>query len=639
MMKRFSKILIANRGEIAVRIMRTCRAMGIATVGVYSEFDCDARHVRLADQAVPIGGAAAKESYLNIEKIIAAARLTRADAIHPGYGFLAENAAFASVCEDSGFVFIGPRASVIEALGSKSEARRLAQEAGVPVVPTPAENEFPKLIKAALGGGGRGMRIVRNAREFKEAFVAAKGEAERAFRDGTLLVEKYVEGARHVEVQIFGDHQGNVMHLFERDCSVQRRHQKIIEESPSPAVTPEIQGRMTDAAVALARKAGYTNAGTVEFLLAPSGEFYFIEVNTRIQVEHPVTEMVTGLDLIRLQIEIAQGGKLLAEQPMQRGHAIEARLYAEDPANGFLPSTGTLHVWQPPETSPGVRIDSGVEEGSKIGIYYDPLLAKVIAHAEDRDSAIRKLAHALRNFAAQGMQTNREFLIAVLESEEFKGGRAHTGFQLPVSAKADEELDRVFCWVVWMYIERTEHARRTILPSIPPRFRNNPTPAPAMKFAIGKNEYRIDSGKSAVETLSVGAEHVDALIEGVRYRFHIRQDGTEYYVRSTIGQRQVTRLPRFPEKTAGSQHQSANSPMPGQVLRILVAEGQKVKPGDGLVVLEAMKMEQTIKATIQGVVRAVLVKPAEVVAPGQMLVEIEAVEDANEHTSSSAAKH
>jgi acetyl/propionyl-CoA carboxylase alpha subunit len=639
MMKRFSKILIANRGEIAVRIMRTCRAMGIAAVGVYSEFDRDARHVRLADQAVPIGGAAAKESYLNIEKIVAAGRLVGADAIHPGYGFLAENAAFAFACEDAGLAFIGPRASVIEALGSKSEARRLAQEAGVPVVPTPAENEFPKLIKAALGGGGRGMRIVRNAREFKEAFAAAKGEAERAFGDGELLVEKYIEGARHVEVQIFGDHHGNVMHLFERDCSVQRRHQKIIEESPSPAVTPEIQSRMTDAAVALARKAGYTNAGTVEFLLAPSGEFYFIEVNTRIQVEHPVTEMVTGLDLIRLQIEIAQGGKLLAEQPMQSGHAIEARLYAEDPANGFLPSTGTLHVWQPPETSPGLRIDSGVEEGSEIGVYYDPLLAKVIAHAEDRDSAIRKLAHALRNFAAQGMQTNREFLIAVLESEEFRSGRAHTGFQLPVSPAVDEKLDRVFCLVTRAYIERTEHTRRTVLPSIPPRFRNNPTAAPAMKFAIGKSEYWIDSGKSAVETLAVGAEHVDALIEGVRYRFHIRQDGMEYYVRSTFGQRQVTRLPRFPEKTAGSQHQSANSPMPGQVLRILVAEGQKVKSGDGLVVLEAMKMEQTIKATIQGVVRAVLVKPAEVVAPGQMLVEIEAVEDANEHASSSAAKH
>jgi propionyl-CoA carboxylase alpha chain len=638
-MKTFKKILIANRGEIAVRIMRTCREMGIATVAVYSEFDRDALHVRLAEQAVPIGGAAAKESYLNIEKIIAAARLTGADAIHPGYGFLAENAEFAAACEESGIIFIGPSADVIRALGAKNEARKLAQEAGVPVVPTPAENEFPKLIKASLGGGGRGMRIVRNAAEFKEAFAAAKGEAERAFGDGALLVEKYIEGARHVEVQIIGDHHGRVMHLFERDCSVQRRHQKIIEESPSPAMTPETRGRMTEAAVALARKVGYTNAGTVEFLLSPSGDFYFIEVNTRIQVEHPVTEMVTGMDLIRLQIEMAQGRKLPDAQPEQNGHAIEARLYAEDPANDFLPSIGKLHVWRPPETSAGLRIDSGVEEETEIGVYYDPLLAKVIAHAEDRDSAIRKLTHALRSFAAQGVQTNREFLIAMLDSEEFQSGRAHTGLKLPVSAKADEELDRGFCGVARAYIERSEHARRTILPSIPPRFRNNPTAAPAMKFAIGKSEYRIDSGKSAIEMLSVGDEHVDALVEGVRYRFHIRQHGAEYYVRSTLGQRRVTRLPRFPDKTAAGQHQSANSPMPGQVLRILVAEGQQVKPGDGLIVLEAMKMEQTIKATIQGMVRAVLVKTAEVVAPGQMLVEIEAVEDANEHASSSAAKH
>jgi propionyl-CoA carboxylase alpha chain len=637
-MKRFSKILIANRGEIAVRIMRTCREMSMATVAVYSDFDRDALQVRLADQAVPIGGAQAKESYLNIEKIIAAAKLSGAEAIHPGYGFLAENAQFAMACEKSGIVFIGPRADVIRALGSKAEARKLAQEAGVPVVPTPAHDEFPKLIKASLGGGGRGMRIVRNAAEFKEALAAAKGEAERAFRDGTLLIEKYIECARHVEVQIFGDHYGDVMHLFERDCSVQRRHQKIIEESPSPAVTPEIRSRMTDAAMALARKVGYTNAGTVEFLLAPSGDFYFIEVNTRIQVEHPVTEMVTGLDLIRLQIEIAQGGKL-PEAPQQTGHAIEARLYAENPANNFLPSTGTLHVWRLPETSAGLRIDSGVEEGSEIGVYYDPLLAKVIADANDRESAIRKLTHALRNFAAQGVQTNRGFLIAVLESEEFKGGKAHTGFQLPVASAADEEQDRVFCSVTRVYIERTEHARRTILPKIPPRFRNNPTPALAMKFAIGEREYQVGNARGTIDILSVGENHVNALVKGVRYRFDICQRGDDYYVRSSLGQQRVTRLPRFPETTAGGQHQSANSPMPGQVLRILVAEGQPVKPGDGLIVLEAMKMEQTIKATIQGVVRAVLVKPAEVVAPGQMLVEIEAVEDANEHASSTAAKH
>jgi acetyl/propionyl-CoA carboxylase alpha subunit len=643
-MKHFCKVLIANRGEIAVRIMHTCREMGIETVAVYSDFDRDAPHVRLAGQAVLIGAAPARESYLSIEKTITAARLAGADAIHPGYGFLSENAALAAACEEAGLAFIGPSAEVIRALGSKKEARKLAQEAGVPIVPTPAEGEFPRLIKASLGGGGRGMRIVRNAAELQEALSAARGEAERAFGDGDLLVEKYVEGARHVEIQIFGDHHGNVMHLFERDCSIQRRHQKIVEESPSPAVTPEIRRQMTDAAMALARKIGYTNAGTVEFLLAPSGDFYFIEVNTRLQVEHPVTEMVTGLDLVRLQIEIAQGGKLPAELPKQTGHAIEARVYAEDPANDFLPSTGVLHVWQPPEPATGLRIDSGVEEGSEIGVYYDPLLAKVIAHGADRESAIRKLTYALRNFSAQGLHTNREFLIELLENKEFQAGRAHTGFQLPASAPFDEALDRTFCSVTRAYIERSEHARRRILPSIPPRFRNNPTAAPAVKFAIGNREYRVDSAPSAVEVLSFGLDHVDALVidslgNGVRYRFNIRQHGADYYVRSALGQRQITRLPRFPEKTAGSQHQSANSPMPGQVLRILVVEGQSVKPGDALVVLEAMKMEQTIKATIQGVVRAVLVKTAEVVAPGQMLVEIQSVEDADEHASSSAAKH
>jgi acetyl-CoA carboxylase biotin carboxylase subunit len=638
-MKIFSRILIANRGEIAVRIMRSCRAMGIETVAVYSDFDRDALHVRLADQAVPIGAAPARESYLNVEKIISAARITGADAIHPGYGFLSENAAFAAACEEAGIVFIGPSAGVIRAMGSKIEARKQAQAAGVPIVPRPGENEFPKLIKASAGGGGRGMRIVRSAAEFQEAFSAAQGEAERAFGDGALLVERYIEGARHVEVQIFGDHHGNVMHVFERDCSVQRRHQKVIEESPSPAVTPEIRRRMTDAAVALARKIGYTNAGTVEFLLAPSGDFYFIEVNTRIQVEHPVTEMVTGLDLIRLQIEVAQGGKLPAAQPQQMGHAVEARLYAEDPANDFLPATGKLHVWEPPDSSAGLRVDSGVEEGSEIGVYYDPLLAKVIAHAEDRESAIRKLTHALRNLAAQGLQTNREFLIALLESPEFQSGRAHTGFQLPVSPIADEATDRVFCSVARAYIERSEQARRQVLPSIPPRFRNNPTAAPVVKFKVGTREYQSNSAQSALEILSFGDGHTDALVNNVRYRFHIRHHGADYYVRSALGQRQITRLPRFPEKSAAGQHQSANSPMPGQVLRILVAEGQRVKPGDALMVLEAMKMEQTIKATIQGVVRAVLVKTADVVAPGQMLVEIESVEVANEHASCSAAKH
>jgi propionyl-CoA carboxylase alpha chain len=633
-MKSLSRILIANRGEIAVRIARTCREMGISTAAVYSSFDRNAPHVRITDQAVPLGGSTPRESYLDIEKIIAAARSTAADAIHPGYGFLAENAGFAAACQAAGIVFIGPGPEVIRTLGSKIEGRRLAQAAGVPVVPAPAEDEFPRLIKAAAGGGGRGMRIVRSAMEYKEAVAAATGEAERAFGNGALLVEKYIEGARHVEVQILGDHHGNVMHLDERDCSVQRRYQKIIEESPSPSVTPELRRRMGEAAVALARKAGYTNAGTVEFLLAPNGEFYFIEVNTRIQVEHPVTEMVTGLDLVRLQIEIAQGGALPAKKPVQNGHAIEARLYAEDPGNNFLPSTGTLHVWQPPEVAAGLRIESGVQEGSEIGVHYDPLLAKVIAHAADRDAAIRKLTYALKQFAAQGVQTNREFLIQVLESEGFRAGRAHTGFQLPVRGAAQPQTDQLFAEIAYCYRLQSEYKQRRILPSVPLRYRNNPYPAPAAKFEIADRQFQVTA--PGFDALLMDDDSIAALIEGVRHHFHVRRVGETYFIRSGLGQRTVQALPRYP-RAASSDRQAANSPMPGQVLRVAVAPGDRVCPGDPLVILEAMKMEQTVRATMSGVVNAVLVKPGEIVSPGQMLVEISSVEGSDEHTSSSAA--
>jgi propionyl-CoA carboxylase alpha chain len=643
-MTSFRRILIANRGEIALRIMRTCHVMGIETVAVYSDFDFHALHARLADQAIPIGLAAARDSYLNIPAILDAARRSGADAIHPGYGFLAENAGFAAACEEAGIAFIGPRSTVIRALGSKVGGRRLAQDAGLPVAPAAAEKEFaqlgfPVLIKASSGGGGRGMRIVRSAGEFQESYASARGEAERAFADGTLLVEKYIEGARHVEVQIFGDHQGNLLHLFERDCSIQRRHQKVIEESPSPAVTPKIRERITAAAVALGRKIGYTNAGTVEFLLAPSGEFYFIEVNTRIQVEHPVTEMITGLDLIRLQIEIAQGRPLPPEPPCQNGHALEARLYAEDPENDFLPATGTLHVWEPPPAMEGVRVDSGVEEGTEIGVHYDPLLAKVIAHAADRETAINKLSLTLRNFAAQGITTNRDFLLDVLEHEEFRSGRAHTGFRLPPRAHAEEsgKEDEICATVAAAYIEHTEHQHRRVLPSIPVRFRNNPHPSPALKVAIGGREYLARAGGPGLQILSVNDDQVDALAGGVRYHFRVRRHGDEYYVHSSLAQRKVVRLPRFPRRAGTGSQEAANSPMPGQVLRVLVAQGQRVKPGDPLVALEAMKMEQTIKAATAGVVAAILVKPGQMVAPGQMLVEIQSTEDANEHADSSTA--
>jgi len=644
LMTPFRRILIANRGEIAVRIIRTCRAMGVETVAVYSDFDVNALHVRLADRAVPIGPASVRDSYLNIPAIVDAARRAGADAVHPGYGFLAENPEFAATCEDAGIAFIGPSSSVIRTMGSKVEARKLAHEAGVPVAPSASENDyarlgFPILIKASAGGGGRGMRIVRNARDFPDALSAARGEAERAFGDGTLLLEKYVEGARHVEIQVFGDRHGNLLHLFERDCSIQRRHQKIIEESPSPAVTPELRERMAAAALALAHKIGYTNAGTVEFLLAPSGEFYFIEVNTRIQVEHPVTEMITGMDLIRLQIEIARGRPLPSELPRQSGHAIEARLYAEDAENDFLPSTGVLHVWEPPPNIEGIRVDSGVDEGTEIGVHYDPLLAKVLAYAPDRETAINKLSFALRNLAAQGITTNREFLVDVLESNEFRSGRAHTGFQLPRRGQdpRSRDEDEVCGIVIAAYIEQTEHAQRRVLPSIPVRFRNNPHPSPALRFLIGKHEYQVQPTSPKVQVLAVKDNLVEAVVGGVRYRFHVRRDGDAYYVHSSFAHRNVTRLPRFPRRAGSSSQESANSPMPGQVLRVLVAEGQRVKAGDPLLALEAMKMEQTIKAATGGIVKHILVKSGEMVAPGQMLVEIQSTEEANEHADSSTA--
>src|SRR5215471_5979603 len=520
----FRRILIANRGEIAVRIMRTCRAMGIESVAVYSDVDRHALHVRAADQAVPIGPAAPKESYLNIDAILTAAKKIRADAVHPGYGFLAENPEFAAACESAGIIFIGPRSSVIRSMGSKIEARRLAAEADVPVVPsipsaqgTPSEEDFarlgfPLLIKASAGGGGRGMRIVRRKNEFQEAVAAARSEAERAFGDGSLLIEKYVEGARHVEIQIFGDHNGTVMHLFERDCSVQRRHQKIIEETPSPAVTVALREKIAEAALTLARKLGYTNAGTVEFLLAPNGEFYFIEVNTRIQVEHPVTEMVTGLDLIRMQIEIAQGQSLPAQRPRQSGHAIEARLYAEEPTNNFLPSTGTLHVWEAPTDIESVRVDSGVEQGTEIGVHYDPLLAKIIAHGPDRETAMRKLVYALKHCAAQGIETNREFLIDVLEHDEFRSGRAHTGFQLKPQRRT--EHDEVFVAVARAYVEHTEVSRRAILPSVPIGYRNNPSSgnrqrATGNRFEITGNRQETTGNSDRITVLRIAGDTVE----------------------------------------------------------------------------------------------------------------------------------
>jgi 3-methylcrotonyl-CoA carboxylase alpha subunit len=655
----FRKILVANRGEIALRVMRSCHAMGVETVAVYSDADAGSPHVRFAGEAIHLGAAPARESYLRIEKIIDAARRTGAEAVHPGYGFLSENAEFAESCAAAGIVFIGPPPAAIRAMGLKSSARMLAAKAGAPVVPgydgedqssetlraRMIEIGFPVLIKASAGGGGKGMRVVRAESEVDSAIEAARREAEKAFGDGSLLLEKYVEGARHVEVQILGDARGKLVHLFERDCSLQRRHQKVVEECPSPAVNEELRRKVGEAAVAIGRAIGYTNAGTVEFILAPSCEFYFIEVNTRLQVEHPITEMVTGLDLVRLQIEIAEGRPLpFAQSDLKaEGHAIEARLYAEDPANDFLPSTGKILDLRLPSIE-GVRVDSGIESGIEVGIHYDPMLAKLIARGEDRDAAIRRLVYALRQSSIQGLRTNRDFLIRLLDHPDFRRGRAHTGFIAEhldeLIADADPRLNRDSLVAAALHLQTQWRSSDGLLAELPPGYRNNPYRDPSTRFRIGGDEIvvswsrtgdgvyraRVFDSTVTAQVLSSTSEGLSSVIrieiDGAHREFKIVEAGDELYVHSSLGSRVINRPPRHPVPQAASEQASANSPMPGKVLKILVEAGQKVSAGDPLIILEAMKMEHTMRAALDGVVEAVLVNQGEVIAPGQLLVQI-----------------
>lgn len=439
----FKKILIANRGEIALRIMRTCREMGIGTVAVYSDVDTRALHVLEADEAVHLGPAEPAKSYLDIDRIIAAAKETSADAIHPGYGFLAENAAFAERCEQEGLVFIGPPAGVIRDLGDKITARQIMEKGGVPVIPgmTEAAGDptawaahadeigYPVLIKAAAGGGGKGMRVVDTPDDLAEACEAAAREAEAAFGNGTIYIEKFLAKSRHVEIQILADNAGQAIHLFERECSIQRRHQKIIEETPSPALDTTLRAKMGQAAVVAAQASGYVNAGTVEFILDPDGNFYFLEVNTRLQVEHPITEMITGVDLVRQQIEIAAGSPLtLAQEDLTiRGHAIECRIYAEDPEQNFMPSPGTVTFLQEP-SGPGIRNDCGVYSGVEVPMEYDPIISKLVVHAESRELAIQRMVRALETYTILGVKTPISFLLDVLESQPFAAGATYTDF-------------------------------------------------------------------------------------------------------------------------------------------------------------------------------------------------------------------
>jgi acetyl-CoA carboxylase biotin carboxylase subunit len=660
------KILVANRGEIARRVMRTLRDMGIASAAVYSDADADAPHVGEADEAIRIGAAPSGDSYLRLEGVIEAALAVGADAVHPGYGFLAENAEFAGRCAEAGLIFIGPPAEAIRRMGSKIEAKAILDEVGVPLIPgfsaagladeeiaaRVRELGFPALVKASAGGGGKGMRIVREVGELPEALAAARREAASAFGDDTLLVERYFEAPRHVEIQIFADAHGQVIHCFERECSVQRRHQKVIEEAPSPAVDEALRGKMGAAAVAAGKAIRYVGAGTVEFLLDTTGDFYFLEVNTRLQVEHPVTEAVTGLDLVRLQIEVARGLPLpVAQHDLSiRGHAIEARLYAEDAQLDFLPATGRVALWEPP-VLPGLRCDSGVEAGSEVGVHYDPMLAKLIAHGSTRDEARRRLARGLRQLAVAGVVTNRDFLVSVLEHPAFAAGALDTHFierHLPAEARRvtpDPCATRAAAIAATFFDhEQRRLTRGPLPPSIPSGWRNNRWRPQDVAFLI--REERVDvryvarlaghfevetelGGESATHAARIESHGPDGIvleIDRVRRRFRIACDGDRVFVHGSMGTSELARVPRFPVRRRQDVAGGCVAPMTGVVRRVCVSEGDHVEEGTLLLVLEAMKMEHQLVAHVKGVVREVRVTEGQMVEPDDVLVVVEAEE-------------
>ncbi|WP_422000124.1 acetyl/propionyl/methylcrotonyl-CoA carboxylase subunit alpha [Reyranella sp.] len=612
----FSTILVANRGEIAWRVMRTAKAMGYRTVAVYSDADRDAPHVSFADQAVRIGPPPVGESYLDIGRILEAARASGADAVHPGYGFLSENEAFARACEAAGLVFIGPPPAAIAAMGNKAAAKRRMIEAGVPCVPgyqgaaqddATLEREaqrigLPVMVKAAAGGGGRGMRLVEQAADLAEAIRTARSEAESAFGSGELILEKAVVDARHVEIQVFADAHGNVIHLGERDCSLQRRHQKVVEEAPSPAVDAGLRGRMGAAAVAAARAIGYRGAGTVEFLLGGDGAFYFLEMNTRLQVEHPVTEMITGQDLVAWQLGVAAGGKLpLAQDEVTfAGHAIEVRLYAEDAYAGFLPQTGRVDVWRP-ATGPGVRIDHGMKEGLAISPFYDPMIAKVIAHGATRDQARVRLLQALRETVVLGPITNRHFLIRLLEHPEFAAGEATTAFlgqhafPAPTVSDAHWQLAATLLW--------RQSADR--YPAALRGWRNsNPEPTP-IRLAIGSSERLLQV---------TGGEPVG---DGVRH--HV--DGDDIVVDlDGFTVRFTDRTWAPPAAAAGGSDGRLRAPMDGRIVAVKVAPGDSVARGQTLVVLEAMKIQHQLKAGVDARIDSVTVSEGQQVSNRAILL-------------------
>jgi 3-methylcrotonyl-CoA carboxylase alpha subunit len=663
----FRKILIANRGEIACRVIRTARRLGIRTVGVYSDADRDALHVRLADEAWRIGPPAPRESYLDVEAIIGAARYAGAEAIHPGYGFLSENQLFARACAATGITFIGPAPEAIAAMGDKSAAKTLMEKAGVPLVPgyhgakqdakfLAKEAEkigFPVLIKASAGGGGKGMRIVRRAAELDDALASCRREAKSSFGDDRVLIERYLERPRHIEVQVFGDTRGDVVYLFERDCSVQRRHQKVLEEAPAPGMTQKRRREMGEAAVAAAKAIHYTGAGTVEFIAEQDGRFYFMEMNTRLQVEHPVTEMITGLDLVEWQLRVAAGEPLPRKQGELaiRGHAIEARIYAEDPQRGFLPSTGRLAHLAFPAQSAALRVDTGVDAGASITPHYDPMIAKLVAWGEDRGAALARLSAALAGCEIAGVTTNVEFLQRVAASEAFASGDLDTGLiercrdelfaprapapdeALAAAALAELLLERDSAHALaraagephspwhdvdgWRLNEESHHdfvfcEGESTYP-VTVRFL-----AEGQRIAIGAREYALAGERMADGTLLVR-------LDGRAFKARALCDVGDWHVFTPGGYRRLALRDELHGLDVDAGGGSLAAPMPGKIIAVMVKPGDRVEKGAPLVILEAMKMEHTIAAPAHGMVKEVHYAAGEQVLEGAELIAFEAL--------------
>ena len=649
-MPSFSKILIANRGEIACRVIRTARDMGFRTVAVYSDADAGALHVAQADEAVRIGPAPVRESYLNVDALIAAAIATGADAVHPGYGFLSENADFARRCGDAGLVFIGPTPDAIHAMGNKAAAKRLMIAAGVPCVPgyegadqtddvlvREAERiGFPIMVKAAAGGGGRGMRLVADAKDVAKAISAARSEATNAFGSGELILERAIVEGRHVEVQVFGDTHGNVIHLGERDCSVQRRHQKVLEEAPSPAVDSALREKMGAAAVAAAKAVAYVGAGTVEFLLGRDGKFYFLEMNTRLQVEHPVTEMVTGLDLVEWQLRVATGEKLPLQQVEVRltGHAIEARLYAEDPSRNFLPQTGTIIAFEPAHRA-GVRTDHGIAAGWTVSPFYDPMLAKVIGFGRTREEARRRLISGLQDTVLLGLADNKPFLVSMLQHSAFAAGEATTGFigtHFPSGSDAMKRAapsSRVLALAAALFARTgvglsriTAHWHSTGAARTPVRLVVGEMQTATIVTSLGNRGFAvciegvehtvfIETASGSKVRFTVDGVQSTAYVAGDDNSLHIATDGLSFSIRDAS-------LETTPAGTKGGDSKML-APMNGRIVSVLAKTGESVSKGQRIVILEAMKMQHEIVAPRDGTLASVNVVEGDQVATRQLL--------------------